>query len=254
MKIQRLNLDNSWWLQIDSVKLLIDPWLQGTEVDYFKWFNEQWHATPPVKFEDCPDFDLVVISQKYPDHFHLETLKLLDPSKIIGPKSIRKKVAKHLPNAKFLSFHENLKNPFGLPLTLTFLPTNRKIDPIYDSVVISGVNESILVATHGAPYSFDSKKLKNIPGITTILSPLNEYKLPFFLGGTVSPGIEAAEELLTRTGAKHFLQTHDEPKHAKGIVSKFAKIVWAKSSPSAYTSSPLQKSLIEISDYTPIEL
>jgi L-ascorbate metabolism protein UlaG (beta-lactamase superfamily) len=48
MNIQRLNMDNSWRLEFGGKSVLIDPWLMGVEVDYFSWFNTQWHKTAPV--------------------------------------------------------------------------------------------------------------------------------------------------------------------------------------------------------------
>jgi hypothetical protein len=39
MLLQRLNMDNSWYLELSRLRLLIDPWLEGTEVDFFPWFN-----------------------------------------------------------------------------------------------------------------------------------------------------------------------------------------------------------------------
>ena len=41
MLLQRLNMDNSWFLDLGGCRLLIDPWLEGQEVDYFPWFNTQ---------------------------------------------------------------------------------------------------------------------------------------------------------------------------------------------------------------------
>ncbi len=89
---QRLNMDNSFFIEMSGWKILIDPWLEGTEVDYFEWFNMQWHRTPPLPYSDIPDFDTVLITQKYPDHFHIKTLKKLAPKHIIGPKSLENKL------------------------------------------------------------------------------------------------------------------------------------------------------------------
>ena len=79
MQLKRLNMDNSWSISLGGQRLLIDPWLHGVEVDYFAWFNKQWHRTPPIAYEDVQDFDAVLITQKYPDHFHPETLLRLKP-------------------------------------------------------------------------------------------------------------------------------------------------------------------------------
>ena len=54
MQIQRLNMDNSWYLGFEGLRLLVDPWLEGTEIDFFPWFNTQWHSFQgqrPLYFE-----------------------------------------------------------------------------------------------------------------------------------------------------------------------------------------------------------
>ena len=92
IQVQRLNMDNSLFLEISGWKVLIDPWLEGTEVDFFGWFNTQWHRTPPLPYEQIPAFDTVLITQKYPDHFHAETLKKLNPGHIIAPGSLKENI------------------------------------------------------------------------------------------------------------------------------------------------------------------
>ena len=50
MKIQRLNMDNTWLLEMEGLRILVDPWLEGEEIDYFSWFNTQWHRTKPISY------------------------------------------------------------------------------------------------------------------------------------------------------------------------------------------------------------
>ncbi|MGB5323449.1 MBL fold metallo-hydrolase, partial [Lutimonas sp.] len=100
ISFQRLNMDNSFFMNISGWKILIDPWLEGTEVDYFEWFNTQWHRTAPLPFNEIPAFDTILITQKYPDHFHQETLKKLNPKHIIAPKSLENKLKNLFPSSK----------------------------------------------------------------------------------------------------------------------------------------------------------
>ena len=87
IQLQRLNLDTSLFLEIGGWRVVIDPWLEGTEVDFFSWFNTQWHRTSPIPFHEIPEFDTVLITQKYPDHFHLQTLKKLAHDNIYYDKT-----------------------------------------------------------------------------------------------------------------------------------------------------------------------
>ncbi|MEZ4937323.1 MAG: MBL fold metallo-hydrolase [Crocinitomicaceae bacterium] len=233
-------MDNSWWLNLNGIKILVDPWLTGVEVDYFPWFNTQWHRTPPIAFEDVPEYDFVLITQKYPDHFHKETLGKLSPQIIIGPKSISKSVKRILPDVRFHPFEKEL-DFLGLKgFKIHHLPTKRKIDPIYDGLILEDGKNAVFLATHG--FKLDSKMkelISSLPNFDLLLTPFNRYKLPVFLGGEVSPGLESVKQLLRDLNPKFVAATHDENKFAKGIVSKFAKITW----------SPSKEDLIKIPEF-----
>jgi hypothetical protein len=226
IRIQRLNMDNSWSLGIGGLGLLIDPWLCGKETDYFSWFNTQWHRYEPVPFNELPAFDWVLITQKYPDHFHPETLLKLRPMRIMAPASLRGRIGSLLPGTEAV-FMEKDKPSFDLGgVTVRWLHTDRKIDPIYDAVAIHDDMETVLVASHGFELSRQHLDvLRSLPRISLLLSPVNEYKLPFFLGGSVSPGLRGLEKLLKDSGAERFVSTHDEDKHATGLVSRLAKVI-----------------------------
>ncbi|AZQ61140.1 MBL fold metallo-hydrolase [Flammeovirga pectinis] len=228
INLQRLNMDNSWFIEFDTIKLLVDPWLQGTEIDFFSWFNMQWHRTPPLAFDNLPSYDAVLITQKYPDHFHKETLLKLQPKVIIGPRSIAKDVQKILPQTAFLPLDKKVNKITLKEVDIHFLPTRRAIDPIYDCFVLDDGNESVYFATHG--FSLDQKhkeQLEEVSDCKLLITPFNLYKLPFFLGGVVSPGIEGVKTLFDQIQPKVIVPTHDEDKHAKGLVTFFAKVVRA---------------------------
>ena len=56
--IRRLNMDTSWQLEWDGTNIIVDPWLTGSEIDGFSWFNEQWHTTPPLPMDQLFSLDL----------------------------------------------------------------------------------------------------------------------------------------------------------------------------------------------------
>ena len=95
LSIKRLNLDSSWYVEYGNSKLVIDPWLIGSEIDGFKWLNEQWHIKEPIKISDLPEFQFLLISQNYEDHCHIETLKnISDEKPIIATDKAFKKLKK----------------------------------------------------------------------------------------------------------------------------------------------------------------
>lgn len=243
-------MDNSWRLEFSGKSVLIDPWLTGVEVDYFPWFNKQWHRTKPMPISEVNDFDLIIITQKYPDHFHPETLRELQPNRMIVPRSIEKKVRKQFPSADIQSFSNEPMDVLDGAFKLHFLPTKRKIDPIYDALILEDGNESIFLATHGySNYPEWNQYLKTMPPITLAITPFNRYKLPIFLGGTVSPGIEAVSRLIRDHRPKHIIATHDEDKHARGLVTKFANITVSPNAEELENDPFFNEHVLTINDY-----
>ena len=57
-----------------------------------------------------------------------------------------------------------------------------------------------------------------------MITTFTEFKLPKMMGGYVNPGIENAFELYKQISPEYVINTHDEKKKAKGLVSLLAKI------------------------------
>lgn len=248
-------MDNSWFLDFDGTRILVDPWLIGAEVDYFSWFNKQWHRTKPLAFEKIPEYDFVLITQKYPDHFHPETLKKLKPDKLVVPASIEKKCKKLFPKAQVLTFDQGITSIFGSAINLHFLPTSRKIDPIYDAIVLENGEKSIFLASHG--FTLTKKQIgwvQQWPPFALLITPFNLYKLPFFLGGVVSPGMESVKELVRVLNPAKVVATHDEDKHTRGLVSKFASIIRSPETSELHQMDFLQGKYLPLDHYRMIEL
>lgn len=255
MKIQRLNLDNSWWIQLGQTKILVDPWLHGKEVDYFPWFNTQWHRTHPIDYNSLPEFDFILITQKYPDHYHKETLKKINPKKLIVPKSIAKSCQKLLPESEIVPFNNGVESAFGSDANIHFLSTKRKIDPIYDALIVENGNQSVFLATHGFALQDSQIEIANrFSPYDLLITPLNLYKLPVVLGGKVSPGVEVIKSLCEIIQPKKIVATHDEDKHAKGLVTKFAKVTKAPTKDILSQKNFFGKAYLEIEDYNLITL
>jgi L-ascorbate metabolism protein UlaG (beta-lactamase superfamily) len=252
IKIQRLNMDNSWLLTMDTCRLLIDPWLMGVEVDFFPWFNTQWHKTAPIALAEIPEYDAVLITQKYPDHFHQETLKKLRPKKIIAPKSIEKKLRGILPESEIIGLDKQNSLTEVAGVKIQFMNTARKIDPIYDAFLLDNGKKSVFLATHGfSPSSEQVKQITQASPCALLVNPFNHYELPVFLGGVVSPGLEGVEQLCQLLQPDKIVATHDEDKHAKGLVTKFAKITPAGTEHELAQLPWLSNRIIHLSDYQP---
>jgi hypothetical protein len=241
-------MDNSWFIQLNGLSLLVDPWLEGTEVDYFGWFNTQWHRTPPLSYQQIPKYDLVLITQIYPDHFHQKTLLQLNPKQIIAPSALKKQLQKLLPQAQIISFDNRHPVTEIEGVIIRLMPRTSVIGPVFNAYLLNDGVDKVLVAPHG--YNGTSG---NVDNLKLLITPFNRYRLPFFLGGTLAPGIKGLKELTQTFNPKHIVCTHDEDKHATGLVSKLAKITRI-SHAQLKKDELLKNRVLEINDYNAVNL
>ena len=223
--LQRLNMDTTWHCAMGNLKLLIDPWLMGSEVDYFGWFNTQWHRTPPTTWNDLPPFDSVLITQKYPDHCHPETLKALKPQRIIAPEHMLKRLHALVPSASLLGVKADPEGVKHCGISIKLLASHRSRDPIYDAFLLDDGHQSVLIAPHGLNVTNEHIEIvQSASPIKILLAPFDHYQLPGLLGGIIKPGIPGLHNLVHLFSPEIVIQTHDEDKHARGIVSQLAQV------------------------------
>lgn len=219
-------MDSSWALAWAETTVLIDPWLVGSEVDGFSWFNEQWHATAPVPPDELGDYQAVLISQSYSDHCHRQTLEALKTTKLVSTPSAVKRLTREMPGREIHILPE-LTSGHWLEegsLKLAYLDPGRKIDPIYNGIVIRSGSQVVIYFPHG--FTLSEAQLKNLQQfeVEVLITSFSRFKLPALLGGAVNPGKENALKLVEALNPRKVVHTHDENKHAKGLVKRIAKV------------------------------
>ena len=100
--------DSSWKISYDNFSILLDPWLVGSQINGFAWFNKQWHKTAPVAPEQVKNYQAIVISQPFSDHCHEETLSLLQPVPIYAAVNALKRLQKSIDAERLNSIAQNL--------------------------------------------------------------------------------------------------------------------------------------------------
>ena len=228
LSVKRLNLDSSWHIEFEEEKFIIDPWLIGSEIDGSKWLNQQWHIKEPVKVKNIPNFNFLLISQNYEDHCHLRTLEEIPETKpIIATEKAYKKLKNKFPSRSITHLEDNKITKFGNLSFLSFRP-NKLLDPIYYSVaIINSKNEAIFYAPHGFVLNKKQLKIINDFSIKLLITTFTEFEIPKIMGGKVNPGMENVYELYSQIKPENTINTHDEEKIAKGLVSSLAKIKYA---------------------------
>lgn len=254
ISLQRLNQDTSWKIKLNGVQILLDPWLTGSEIDGFSWFNEQWHATAPLAIEELGAIDHIVVSQPFSDHCHEETITLLSPViPIAAVPAARNRLEKSFGQSRVFQTIPEYKNGFLSLGELRFAQfrTASILDQVHNALLVLSPNgDNIFYAPHGfVPNAKQIAVLKQYP-IHVLITTVSEYHLPFFLGGTVNLGMGVLQKLAQILNPRHIISTHDEQKHAKGLVPKIARTFY----PSAATILEKQPNYVTVEDYSVIEL
>ena len=251
MQIQRLNLDTSWIFTLGSLRILVDPWLIGSEVDGFSWFNEQWHSREPVEPDELGRIDFILISQSYEDHCHIPTLEILDANiPLLATGKAASRLRRKFPERDVISIPDYPEVlPYG-DIKISALHPGRKLDPVYYGVLISHMGKSIFYASHGFHMEpADAAKLTASFDIGLLITTFTHFKLPALLGGDVNPGQENALQLCELLKPDNVIGTHDEQKIGKGLVSRLAKVTYPDF---ADISLPNDARLLILDDYREI--
>lgn len=219
-------MDTSWEVHWGSEKVIIDPWLLGSEVDYFQWFNEQWHTTEPMSLVEIEKPNFILISLSYSDHCHEETLqKFAKDIPILASPKAYKRLKRTFSKNRLIKLPILSKEGFlefnGLKIAT--LDPRRCIDPIYYAHVICNGNDAIFYSSHG--FSLDSKQLAFLKPLRmkALLTSFSEIRLPSLFGGKVNPGLENVDQLIGQLNPTYITNTHDEQKTHSGLVMKMAK-------------------------------
>jgi hypothetical protein len=221
-------MDSSWWLQWGNTSMVIDPWLVGSEVDGFKWLNEQWHETPPIPIVEIPSYQNIVISQPYSDHCHNNTLKQLQAEvPIYAVPPAKKRLMREMANRQIFSIGERETDWTSIgELKVARLTPDKLLDPIYHALVMARANEAIVYAPHGFKLTDHQKNLIGDLKVKLLITSFAYFKIPVLLGGLVNPGTAGALALMKQVQPEKVLNTHDENKPGKGLVLRLAKRVY----------------------------
>lgn len=214
MRLQRANLDASWVLTLGGCRLLIDPWLVGSEVDGFAAFSEQWHVHACLTPAEVGPIDAVVLTQPFDDHCHRATLEALPPVPILAVPAADARLARWgVPAERRVRIGAD--TAWGGLRARHLAPS--WADPTHGAVRLEAAEGSLLIAPHGLRASMP------VDPVDVLLVTHATYALPLVLGGTVNLGLAAAQELARRCGARVVLDTHAEPKRARGLVAALAR-------------------------------
>lgn len=227
-ELGRLNADTSWWFSLGGARVVVDPWLVGSEVDGARWFSEQWHREPVVAPADVPDHDVVVVSQPFSDHCHPETLRQLRPgADLVVVPSARGKVARAVPGRRIHVLPAWDQPPLELAgLRWWRVTPPWWVVPAYHAVVVADpAGRAVLHAPHGLSVAAAEAVAARVDVVALAITR-TWYRLPWWLGGVAQPGAAAALAVARAVRAEVAFGVHDEQKVGRGLVRRVEQVRW----------------------------
>ena len=193
---------NSWLIEIDGKRILLDPWLVGDLV----FNNQAWLFKSKKNHpQSIPqNIDLILLSQGLEDHAHPPTLKKLDHDLPVVASPNAAKVVKELGYTNVTSLAHGEDFQLGEQIEIKAVPGS-PIGPTLteNGYIIKGLEsgKSIYYEPHGN----HSDTLKEVAPIDVIITPLIGLKLPVV--GAVIKGQEAALKVCQQLNPQVIIST-----------------------------------------------
>lgn len=196
---------NSWLIEIDSKRILLDPWLVG-ELTFgnLPWlFRGKKNNSRPIP----ENIDLILLSQGLEDHAHPPTLRELDHNIPVVASPNGAKVVQALGYASVTALGHQESFKLGNQVEIQAVPGS-PIGPtlVENGYIIKGLEsgKNIYYEPHG--YHSDSiGAIAQVSPIDVIITPLINLKLPLL--GAVIKGQESALQICKQLKPQVILST-----------------------------------------------
>jgi L-ascorbate metabolism protein UlaG (beta-lactamase superfamily) len=180
---------NSWLIEIEGKRILLDPWLVGSLIfGNLSWlFKGDKKTTRPIP----EHIDLILLSQGLEDHAHPPTLKLDRHIPVVASPNAAK-VVKNLGYDRITSLNHGEKFALDETIEIQAVPGS----PIGPQLVENGYiikdlqnNKTIYYEPHG----YHSQAIEEYAPIDVVITPIIDLKLPLL--GSVIKGQKNALEV-----------------------------------------------------------
>ena len=166
---------NSWLIEIDGVRILLDPWLVsdltfGNASWFFKGIKNKAHPIPE-------NIDVILLSQGLPDHAHTPTLQKLDHNIPVVASVNAEKVVQKLGYSTITSLAHGesytikekveIKAIKGSPIGPTL---------IENAYIIKGLASGKTL--YYEPHGYHSQEIKTTESIDVVITPIVNLNLP----------------------------------------------------------------------------
>ncbi|NJK54988.1 MAG: MBL fold metallo-hydrolase [Pleurocapsa sp. SU_5_0] len=192
---------NSWLIEIDRMRILIDPWLIGK----LTFCNQAWlfegskNNSQPIP----ENIDLILLSQGLEDHAHPPTLKELDKSIPVVASPNAAKVVKELGYINITALEHQKTYQLG-QVKIKAVPGS-PVGPtlVENGYIITGLESGKNI--YYEPHGYHSDSLEEAAPIDVIITPIINLKLPLL--GAVIKGQQTALQVCKQLNPQVILAT-----------------------------------------------
>jgi L-ascorbate metabolism protein UlaG (beta-lactamase superfamily) len=192
---------NSWLIEIDRLRILLDPWLVGK----LTFGNQAWlfegskNNPQPIP----QNIDLILLSQGLEDHAHPPTLKELDKSIPVVASPNAAKVVKELGYANITALEHQKTYRLG-QVEIQAVPGS-PVGPtlVENGYIIKGLESGKNI--YYEPHGYHSDSLQEAAPIDVIITPIINLKLPLL--GAVIKGQQTALQICQQLNPQVILAT-----------------------------------------------
>jgi L-ascorbate metabolism protein UlaG (beta-lactamase superfamily) len=192
---------NSWLIEIDRLRILLDPWLVGK----LTFGNQAWlfegskNNPQPIP----QNIDLILLSQGLEDHAHPPTLKELDKSIPVVASPNAAKVVKALGYTNITALKHHQTYQLG-QVEIQAVPGS-PVGPtlVENGYIIKGLESGKNI--YYEPHGYHSDSLQEAAPIDVIITPIINLKLPLL--GAVIKGQQTALQICQQLNPQVILAT-----------------------------------------------
>ena len=192
---------NSWLIEIDGGRILLDPWLVGklTFANQTWLFEGKKNNPQPIPEQ----IDLILLSQGLEDHAHPPTLTKLDKNIPVVASPNAAKVVQDLGYNTVTTLEHNSSFRLG-QIEIKAVPGS-PIGPtlVENGYIITGLESGKTI--YYEPHGYHAESLKDAAPIDVVITPIINLKLP--LVGAVIKGKETALQLCKSLNPQVILST-----------------------------------------------
>ena len=209
---------NSWLLELESLRILIDPWLiDSLTFGGQKWFFEGTHTQPTPIPEQI---DLILLSQGLPDHAHPPTLEVLDHQIPVIGSSTAAKVAQGLGygHVTILQPGETQRIADRLEIQAT---AGAPVPQTENGYLLKGVSSNRTL--YYEPHGFSDEQRLSQASVDVVVTPIVDLKIP--VAGAFIKGNQTTVKLLQTLQPRYILPTAaGEGVEYSGVIDKLLSV------------------------------